>query len=459
MPPKKKTPTPRAKALTTATYLTELRQMKGVERGDFALLSDDFAATSPVKEWIPTGSIALDRAIGGGWPVGRIVELAAWEGVGKSTLVDQSIAQCQAMGGITCLVDTEQARDPDYTKSLGVDPDKLIIQQAETVEKVFESIDHLLAIQEAHAKQLAKSGGKPPPMLIVWDSLGGTPTKKEHEGEAGDRVPADAARTVKKNFQRLTQRIANARVCLIFTNHFYQEIGPFATLKTYGGSGVRYFTSLRVWLTRKESIRMGSDVVGHCIEAKLKKTRVSKPKAPAVLGLIYGVGVYNAYTLFEWGKDHGAYEGHHWIDQRGAWSHLMLPDGTHETFQKGFMGFAEVLQRRPDIYAQLTAHYFAEEIDEKTPPVIANLGDDRPAEGDDEGNSEGGDQTEESREAEKAESSPEGEKAEGGSTTGVKPKRKPRAIAGVAASVPAEASKEGPKAKKKPGRKPRKPAA
>ena len=351
---------PKAKVPTAADYVRDLRAMSGVEEADYAVMSDPLAWVSSVEEWLPTGSLAIDRLTGGGYPIGRIVEVAAWEGVGKSTMLDQSIAMAQSQGAVCVLIDSEQARDAKYTATLGVDMDSLIVHKASTIEDAFEGIDRVIALQEANIAKLAKSKQKAPPMLIVWDSMGGTPTKAEQAGAADDKHVASAAKAIKLNLKRMAARIANARVAFVFANQFYQDIGPFASIKTYGGSGVRYYTSLRVWLSRKGALKIGDRAVGHIIEAKLKKTRINKPQPPAELGLIYGAGLHNAYTLFQWGKTSGVDSSHRWIQSRGSWQWLMLPDGTHEAFQHQYIGFAEVLQNRPDVYEQMVTQYRAE---------------------------------------------------------------------------------------------------
>ena len=368
----KKAPAPkskpeRVKVPDAADILRDLRAMKGVEEDDFAMFTDPLAWTSSVTEWLPTGSIAIDRLIGGGWPVGRIVEVAAWESVGKSTLLDQSIAMAQSLGSTCVLIDSEQARDEAYTRALGVDLDQLIVHKAEVIEDGFVGLDRVLAIQEAYIAKLAPKGLKPPPMLIVWDSLGGTPTRAERDGAADETHVSTAARNIKMNMRRLAQRIANARAVLVFSNQFYEQIGGFGGLKSYGGSGVRYFTSVRLWLTKQNGLKIGDAYVGHIIQAKLKKTRVNKPRPPAQLGLIYGAGIHNAWTLWEWGKKNGvappeAKPGHTWVSQAGGWSYLIQPDGTYDAFQRTFLGFADALGARPDTYARMVKDYMAEEV-------------------------------------------------------------------------------------------------
>jgi recombination protein RecA len=365
--PKAKAKAPSLDAPTVDDYISTLRGMKDVEEEDFGLFSDEFVYTD-VGEWVPTGSIVIDRLTGGGWPVGRISEVAAWESVGKSTLLDQSIAQCQRIGGVACLIDTEQSRDKVYTKRLGVDLDRLIIHPAETIEESFAGIDKVLDAQEKLKTDLEISASrrkvpapKPPILFIVWDSIGGTPTASERDGAADDRHVSDAARSIKMNFRRITLRVAKLRAALVVSNHFYTSIGPFASLVSYGGSGIRYLTSLRVWLTRKERLKIGTVEVGHAIEAKLKKTRISRPRPPAELGLVWGAGIDNSYSLMEWGRDHGTSPQHRWITQAGPWYYLHRPDGTYEAFQRSFVGFGELLASQPAVYEQMAAQFLSEE--------------------------------------------------------------------------------------------------
>ena len=363
-PPRKKKKQPTRLVVPTAKdYLRDLRAMTDVTREDFAFMSDPLAWLSSVDEWLSTGILALDRLTGGGWPIGRIVELASWESVGKSTILDQSIAAAQRAGAVCVLIDAEQARDEKYTASLGVKLDELIIHKAETIEDGYIGIDRVLAIQEAHIKRLGKKK-RPPPMFIGWDSLAGTPTKAELEGAADDSHVAVAAKLNKLNMRRMVQRLAHARATLIFANQFYQGIGPYASLQTYGGSAIRFFTSLRVWLSRIGPLKMGTSdsarEVGHVVQAKLKKTRVSKPRPPAHMGLIWGAGVHNAHTLYEWGKTAGVDDTHRWITTRPGWSYLMFPGGEHEAFQGKFIGFADVLTQHPAVYAKMAEQYRAE---------------------------------------------------------------------------------------------------
>lgn len=364
--------------LDASGFRDALRKLKNVEDGDYEVREDVLSFASDVTEWIRSGSIAIDRLLGGGYPMGRIIEIAAWESVGKSTLLDQSIASAQSQGDTCVLIDSEPGRDSGYTSRLGVDPSKLIISRVETIEEAFHAIDQCLSIQEAQIAMLAKAAAelrrkkrmeeaaalRQPRLFIAWDSLGGTPTDAERKGAADDSHVAEAAKITKLNMRRIANRIANNRATLVFANQFYENIAPGfgAGLKSYGGSGIRYFASVRLWLSRISSLKSGEHVVGHVIEAKLKKTKVSLPKPPAQLGLIYGAGVHNAWTLWEWGKTHGIAPGHTWTAQRGSWGYLLFPDRTYESWQGTFLPFAAVLEKHPAVYAQMVEGYMAEQV-------------------------------------------------------------------------------------------------
>lgn len=328
---------------------------KGREE-DFEFYSTAFdQSLVPVDEYLPTGLFALDRLMGGGWPVGRMVEVSAWEGVGKSTLVDQSIGEVQRIGGQAALIDTEGARHPPYMRALGVDLEKLIRLRAETIEDCFRSIELVLDAQEHHAQTHDLR-----PLLIVWDSVGGTPSMAEILGDADDRHMMVAARNIKMNLRRIHGRLHRARAALVLTNHFYVKPGQgFATRETYGGSGLKYFSSFRLWLTRKGSIKMGTEIVGHEVEAMLKKNRLGPAGQKALAGLSHGRGFDNAFTLLDWAMEHGGVEGHCYVTQRGAWYTFSRgpEDADPITFQRGFVGFGQLLHDHPDIYEKLATEY------------------------------------------------------------------------------------------------------
>ena len=316
------------------------------------------------NEWMPTGVLEIDKFTGGGYPVGRMIEVAGWEGTGKSTFIDQSIARCQSIGGISHLIDNCEGRDVEYTQTLGVNIKKLITREVEMLEEGFDEIDKILTVQEKKTAELAKAKILPPPVLIAWDSLGGTPSQAEFEGAPDDDHVAAGARIINLNFKRILSRLARLRVVFVFTNHFYKTIGGFSTLVTYGGKGVRYYPSIRLWIRRKDAIQIGNRVVGFEIEAKLKKTKVGRWKSPTTVGMVHSCGIDNSWSLFRWGKDHGIggdYPDHRWIVQDKRTFYLVPPG--HETiaFQDNFIGLGEVLTENPEIYQDFVTAFMADE--------------------------------------------------------------------------------------------------
>lgn len=354
---KKKT----AKIPTAAEYLVQLKKLRKEEdRADFAMMSDD-TILLPVSEYIPTGNLEIDRLIGGGWAVGRITEVCAWENVGKSTLLDQSIAQVQRMHGIGCLIDSEKARVRKYTEALGVNTSDLILHEADTIEQVFEGVENFLTVQEIHAR------GKriPPPLLVIWDSLGGTPTNAELKGDADDEHVASAAKVIRKNLRRLAQRIAKLRVAIVISNHFYKQIGgggfgPAANIP-YGGKGLGYFCSLRLWLARTGWLKSGGQIIGQEVEAKIKKTRIGMPKPPVKTGLIFGAGFDNSYSLHAWGKKAMNPNGHPWVQVDGSHSWLHPPGEEGIYYQRGFLGLGHLLTENPKVYRAMAKQFLRDE--------------------------------------------------------------------------------------------------
>jgi recombination protein RecA len=343
-------------------YLEMFRQHSKDDE-TFHIFSDELAG-SDITEFVSTGNLAIDGLIGGrigGWPVGRMSELAAWEGVGKSTLLDQSMAEAQRMGGTALLIETEQSRDTRYMRKLGVDVDKLLRGRAETLERMFEVVDFAIDAHEKITAENAKAKKPEPLLFIAVDSLGALPAVAELDGDTDDKHVGVAARVNNMNFRRLAQRLGKCRIALVFSNHFYQGIGPFASLQTRGGGGIKYFTSLRVWMSRKQAIKNGSVSVGSEIEVKLKKTRVRAPRPPVTTAIIHGAGFDNAWALYHWGLKNGLGGDHRFIVKNGKWSYLMFGEGKDDyvAFEHSFVGLGEVFKERPDLYQIVAAKFLS----------------------------------------------------------------------------------------------------
>lgn len=346
-----------AVATDTGAYLRALHSSKGVDDEDFALWSDPLSHLRDVTEWFSTGSIALDKLTGGGWPIGRIVELAAWEGVGKSTILDQSIAMAQRSGAITVLIESEAARDKKYSRDqLGVDPKKLIIAEAEHIEDGWERFENIINVHEDKLRLLRNTKREGPAVLVVWDSVGGMPAKEETEGGAGDAHMGAQSRAIKRGMRRIVKRLPDLRVSLVLANHFYNGIG-MAGLQSVGGAGIRYYTSLRVWLSRTGGIKIGEREVGHVISARLKKTRIVKPTDPVDIGLLFGHGIDNTYTLQDWGKTALNPEGKPWITQKGGWYLLNVPGAEPINYQGSFVALGQIFHEQPALYSAMVLAY------------------------------------------------------------------------------------------------------
>lgn len=342
-----------------AQYLKMLKGLKGQE--DAFGFFDELDFNPTIDEWFSTGLFALDKQIGGGWPIGAISECAGWEHIGKSTLIDQSMAQCQRMGGVAALIDSDHARDSQWTAKMGVDLSQLITYQSDTIEGCFDGFDSILNIQEKVIKELnpprTKNKVSPRPMLLVWDALGGTQTEAEKSGKAGDSHVGVAARLVKQNLRRLTPRLKTLRVAIVIVNHLYQTIGPFATVKSYGGTGIGFHTHVRSRLSWKGQLKLGERVVGHIIRVDSKKNRLVGVKPSIELGLVYDAGIGNNYTLFQWGLQHDVVEGQRWIVQNGPWYWLYSPGREPISFQQGFIGLGQLLDSNLEIYQSMRNQY------------------------------------------------------------------------------------------------------
>lgn len=336
---------------STATYLRLLGEQKG-DNNEFTFFGDELAHLAAVTEFIPTGLLALDKAFGG-WPVGRVVEIAAWESVGKSTLIDQSIGYNQyTQAVVTALLETEMTRDIAYSRRLGLVPEQLIVSKLKSLQGVFTQAERLLDAHDFVCFTLEQRNAKPPPMLLAWDALGATASREELEGEADDKHVGVAARILRQNFRRLLMRVHEARTTFLIANHFYQNIGPFGGLSTYGGGAMRLYPSLRLFLSRKESIKLGEQIVGHEVEVQVKKTKICDPiTKPIKLGLLYGAGFDNSYTLFDWGLETGR------IVREGN-QYVMAREGYR--LERKFLGLGQLLRNDVELYGRWVREYRGE---------------------------------------------------------------------------------------------------
>ena len=280
---------------------------------------------------IPTGSIALDLALGvGGLPRGRIVEIFGPESSGKTSLALHAIANAQAAGGIAAFIDAEHALDPEYAKALGVDTDALLVSQPDTGEQALEIADMLI-----------RSGALD---IIVIDSVAALVPRAEIEGEMGDSHVGLQARLMSQALRKITGVLASTGTTAIFINQLREKIGVMfgSPETTTGGRALKFYASVRLDVRRVESIKDGTEVVGNRTRVKVVKNKVGVPFRQAEFDIMYGKGISREGSLIDVGVEQGI------IRKSGAWY-------TYEGDQlgQGKEKAREFLRENPDVAAEI----------------------------------------------------------------------------------------------------------
>lgn len=291
------------------------------------------AAAGVNLEVIPTGSIALDLAVGvGGVPRGRVVEIYGPEASGKTTVALHLISEAQKLGGIAAFIDAEHALDPHYASRLGVDIDNLLISQPDTGEQALE-------IAEALVRSSAID-------IVVVDSVAALVPKAEIEGEMGDSHVGLQARLMSQALRKLTGAISKSRTTCVFINQIREKVGVlFGNPETTpGGRALKFYASLRLEVRRVESIKQGNEIIGMRARVKVVKNKVAPPFRQAEFDIIYGLGISREGSLLDVASDLGV------LDKTGSWYSY-----GDQRLGQGREAVRDHLRQNPDMAAKIEA--------------------------------------------------------------------------------------------------------
>jgi len=251
---------------------------------------------------IPTGSIALDLALGvGGVPRGRITEIFGPESSGKTTVCQHVLAEAQKRGGVVAFIDVEHALDPIYARACGVDVDNLLVSQPDTGEQALEITETLI-----------RSGGVD---CVVVDSVAALVPRAEIEGEMGDTFVGIQARLMSQALRKLTGAVSRSNTALVFTNQLREKIGVMfgSPEVTPGGRALKFYSSVRLDIRRIETIKQGTDAIGIRCRVKVVKNKVAAPFRVAEFDVMYGTGISREGGLLDVGVASDV------VSKSGAW--------------------------------------------------------------------------------------------------------------------------------------------
>ncbi|AFM42113.1 protein RecA [Desulfosporosinus acidiphilus SJ4] len=316
--------TNKLKALDVALAQIEKQFGKGsiMKLGESATMSIDV---------IPTGSLALDLALGvGGVPRGRIIEIYGPESSGKTTVALHIIAEAQKLGGVAAFIDAEHALDPVYAKALGVNLEDLLVSQPDTGEQGLE-------ICEALVRSAAVD-------VIVLDSVAALVPRAEIEGEMGDNHVGLHARLMSQALRKLTGSISKSNTCVVFINQIREKIGVMfgSPETTTGGRALKFYATIRIDIRRQEALKQGQEIIGNKTRIKVVKNKVAPPFKSAEFDIMYGEGISKEGSIVDIGTEMEI------ITKSGAWYSY-----NGERLGQGRENVKEYLKQHPDMALKL----------------------------------------------------------------------------------------------------------
>ena len=328
----------------TAAAGQQTEKLKALQAA-MAKIEKDFGKGSIMKlgeeridniQVIPTGSIALDYALGvGGYPRGRIVEIYGPESSGKTTLAIHAIAEAQKQGGIAAFIDAEHAFDRFYAANLGVDVDDLLISQPDNGEQALDIADQLIRSAAVD--------------IIVIDSVAALTPKAELEGDMGDNKVGLQARLMSQALRKLTATISKTNTTCIFINQLREKIGiMFGNPETTtGGNALKFYASVRLDIRKSQSIKDGDNVIGNEVKVKVVKNKVAPPFRRAEFEIMYGEGICRVGEVVDLGVNFNI------LEKSGSWysyNGSKLGQGKEAT--------KAVLRDNPELQDEITAKIY-----------------------------------------------------------------------------------------------------
>ena len=311
------------------------------------------SSTITAVDAIPTGSLALDLALGvGGMPRGRVVEIYGPESSGKTTVALHIVAQAQKMGGTAAFIDAEHALDPVYARNLGVDIDQLLISQPDTGEQALD-------ISEA----LVRSGAVD---VVVVDSVAALVPRQELEGDMGDAHVGLQARLMSQALRKLTGAVVKSNTCFIFINQIREKVGiMFGNPETTsGGRALKFYASVRIEVRRGDTIKVGTEPVGSRTKVKVVKNKVAPPFKQAEFDIMYGRGISASGNILDIGVEMKI------VEKSGAWFSYK-----GERIGQGRENAKEYLETNPEIMAEIESRIRAKVSGADEQPLEIGLAD------------------------------------------------------------------------------------